>query len=227
MKMEKVKTENQTDFSKNSITTDSLIFDLDGTLWDASETCSKAWSALLTQQGITDYSIDAPAIRAVSGLSIDKVFKEHFTFIPEEMRSQLLEAYKPKESEYMKIFGGKLYPDVKEVLIDLSQHYKLFVVSNCLSGYIENFIEFHGLERIFSDFECSGRTGRPKSENIKSIVERNGLKSPFYIGDTVWDFEAAASAQVPFVFAEYGFGQVSEAKWEINDFKSLRGLFKR
>ena len=209
----------------NSTTTDSLIFDLDGTLWDASETCAKAWSALLIHLGITGYSIDAPAIRAVSGLTIDKIFNEHFTFIPESMRSEFLEAYKPKESEYMRKFGGVLYPDVKEVLLDLSHHYKLFVVSNCLSGYIENFIAFHRLEGVFADFECSGRTGKPKSENIRSIVHRNRLKDPVYIGDTVWDFDAATCAEVPFVYAEYGFGQVEGAKWEVSDFKSLGSLF--
>lgn len=211
----------------NFTTTDSLIFDLDGTLWDASETCAKAWSELLTKRGITEYTIDAPAIRAVSGLNIDKIFKEHFTFIPENMRSQLLEAYKPKESEYMKKFGGVLYPDVKEVLMDLSRNYKLFVVSNCLSGYIENFIDFHSLQGLFADFECSGRTGKPKSENIKSIVERNRLNQPVYIGDTIWDFDAAKSAQVPFIYAKYGFGLVDEAIWEVNDFKSIGLLFKR
>jgi phosphoglycolate phosphatase len=204
---------------------DSLIFDLDGTLWDASETCSKAWNDLLAQLEITEYTIDAPAIRAVSGLNIDKVFKEHFTFIPENMRSQLLEAYKPKESEYMKKFGGTLYPDVKEVLKQLSSHYKLFVVSNCLSGYIENFIEFHGLAGVFLDFECSGRTGRPKNENIKSIVERNDLKNPVYIGDTIWDSDAAAAAGVPFIYAAYGFGKVVNPEREIPEFKALATLF--
>jgi phosphoglycolate phosphatase len=209
----------------NSTTTDSLIFDLDGTLWDASETCAKAWSDLLIQLGITEYSIDAPAIRAVSGLSIDKVFKEHFTFIPESMRLELLEAYKPKESEYMKKFGGTLYPDVKEVLMELSHYYKLFVVSNCLSGYIENFIEFHGLGGVFTDFECSGRTGKPKSENIKSIVERSGLKKPVYVGDTVWDSDAATAAGVPFIYAAYGFGKVHNPEREVPDFRGLAKLF--
>ena len=203
---------------------DSLIFDLDGTLWDASETCAKAWTELLTQLDITEYTIDAPSIRAVSGLSIDKVFKEHFTFIPENMRSKLLEAYKPKEAEYMKRFGGKLYPDVKNVLKDLSSRYKLFVVSNCLSGYIENFIAFHELNGVFMDFECSGKTGLPKSENIRSIVQRNELKNPVYVGDTVWDAEAAKSAGVPFIHAAYGFGQVEDAN-SIREFKDLQALF--
>ncbi|MES3017000.1 MAG: HAD family hydrolase [Bacteroidota bacterium] len=210
----------------NLRTTDSLIFDLDGTLWDASESCAKAWNDLLTELGITEYTIDGPAIRAVSGLSIDKVFKEHFTFIPENMRASLLEAYKPKESEYMKRFGGKLYPNVKEVLKELSVHYKLFVVSNCLSGYIENFIEFNTLEGIFSDHECSGRTGQAKSENIKSIVERNKLTSPVYIGDTIWDYDAATAAGVPFIFAAYGFGKVDNAECEVNEFEGIKSLFR-
>lgn len=204
-------------------TTDSLIFDLDGTLWDASETCAKAWNDLLTERNITDYSIDAAAIRAVSGLSIDKVFKEHFTFIPEDMRIPLLEAYKPKEAEFMKEFGGELYPEVKEVLKDLSKDYKLFVVSNCLYGYIENFIEFHELQGLFTDFECSGRTGQAKSENIKAIVSRNELKSPVYIGDTIWDHDAAKAAGVPFVCAEYGFGKVNNTD-KIARPKDIRNL---
>ncbi len=206
--------------------TDSLIFDLDGTLWDASETCAKAWNDLLTQLEITEYIIDAPAIRAVSGLSIDKVFKEHFTFIPENMRAQLLEAYKPKESEYMRKFGGKLYQNVKEVLKELSNHYKLFVVSNCLSGYIENFIALNELQGIFSDHECSGRTGRPKSENITSIVRRNRLNSPVYIGDTIWDFDSATAAGVPFIFAAYGFGEVENAERTVSNFSEIGKLFK-
>lgn len=209
----------------NPHTTDSLIFDLDGTLWDAAETSAKAWTDMLEQLEITDYSIDAPTIRAVSGLSIDKVFKEHFTFIPENMRATLLEAYKSKEAEYMKLFGGQLYPDVKEVLSELSNRYTLFVVSNCLSGYIENFIEFHDLQGIFADYECSGRTGMPKSENIKSIIERNFLNHPVYIGDTVWDADAAKAAGVPFIFAAYGFGKVANAEREVSDFKSFVKIF--
>ncbi len=205
---------------------DSLIFDLDGTLWDASETCADAWTEILKNLNISEYTIDAAAIRSVSGLSVHKVFKEHFTFIPENKREELLEAYKPMELKYMKKFGGTLYPEVKEVLHQLSKSYKLFVVSNCLSGYIENFIQFHSLEGIFIDFECSGNTGKPKSENIKMIIQRNDLQSPVYIGDTTWDFEAATSAGVPFIYAAYGFGNVSGANRRLEHFTDLPALLE-
>ncbi len=204
--------------------TDSIIFDLDGTLWDASETCANAWTELLQDLNISEYTIDAAAIRAVSGLTVHRVFKEHFTFIPENRRAELLEAYKPMELKYMKELGGRLYPEVKEVLQKLSKSYQLFVVSNCLSGYIENFIEFHNLNGVFTDFECSGNTSLPKSENIKMIVQRNDLQNPVYIGDTIWDFEAATAAEVPFIYAAYGFGRVENAERSVDHFKDLTSL---
>ncbi|MGV3687022.1 MAG: HAD family hydrolase [Daejeonella sp.] len=209
-----------------STSTDSLIFDLDGTLWDASETCANAWTELLQDLNISEYTIDAAAIRAVSGLSVHKVFKEHFTFIPEDRRAELLEAYKPMELKYMKEFGGRLYPEVREVLQKLSESYKLFVVSNCLSGYIENFMQFHGLKDVFIDFECSGNTGQPKSENIKMIIQRNALQNPIYIGDTIWDFEAATAADIPFIYAAYGFGTVENAEQRVDHFEDLTFLLK-
>lgn len=204
--------------------TDSIIFDLDGTLWDASETSAKAWTEILKNLNISEYAISAEAIRAVSGLSIDRVFKEHFTFIPADKREELLEAYKPMELKYMKEYGGKLYPDVKEVIQSLSRKHKLFVVSNCLSGYIENFLEFHKLGDLFTDFECSGNTGLPKSDNIRMIVERNNLQKPMYIGDTIWDFEAATTAGVSFIFAAYGFGNV-EGTQMVKSLKDIQTLF--
>ena len=66
----------------------------------------------------------------------------------------------------------------------------------------------HDVEKFITDFECIGRTGKPKSENIKLIVERNHLQNPVYVGDTQWDCDAATAADVPFIFAAYGFGKV-------------------
>lgn len=47
-----------------------------------------------------------------------------------------------------------------------------------------------------------------KAENIMKIREDNNLSDPVYIGDTIGDFNACRKAGVPFIFAEYGFGQV-------------------
>ena len=64
----------------------------------------------------------------------------------------------------------------------------------------------------------------PKSENIKLIIERNNLKNAIYVGDTELDMEAAFAAGIPFVFAEYGFGNANNAKNKISCFSYMLKL---
>jgi phosphoglycolate phosphatase len=112
------------------------------------------------------------------------------------------------------------------VLSELAKRYKLFVVSNCLKGYIESFISFHKLGNIFTDFESAGNTGLPKGENIKLIIKRNSLKNPVYIGDTEWDQQAANAATIPFIHASYGFRKVESADRKISSLSELPEVLK-
>lgn len=203
---------------------DSIIFDLDGTLWDASGTCAEAWNESFKQLG-NHHVVDQAFIRSVSGLRIEKVFDQYFNFIPSAKHSELLNIYKQQEQIFMKKSGGLLFPGVKDVLTKLANTQKLFVVSNCLTGYIENFIDFTGLKNIFIDFESSGNTGLPKSENIQLIISRNHLRNPVYVGDTLWDQEAAAAANIPFIYASYGFGKAANFQHKIQRFDELLSLF--
>jgi phosphoglycolate phosphatase len=203
---------------------DSIIFDLDGTLWDASVTCAKAWNKSLQQTGNEDHAVTESAVRSFSGLRIEIILKQYFAFIPENKHRELLEFYRLNEADLIKRLGGELFPHVKEVLLALSKQYKLFIVSNCLVGYIENFILFNELQNIFSDFESSGNTGLAKSDNIKLIIERNRLHNPVYLGDTQWDQEAASKANIPFIYAGYGFGKTDQVEWKINEFTALPRL---
>lgn len=207
-------------------TYDGLIFDLDGTLWDASGSCTKAWNESFRQLGHHSVSFDQATIRAFSGLRIESIFRQHFQFIPMAKHDELLATYKQNEARFLKENGGELYPQVKQVLAELREHYPLFIVSNCLAGYIENFLAFHNLHDLFTDFESSGNSGLPKSQNIRLITERNRLASPLYIGDTQWDQEAAAKANVPFVYAAYGFGSVDVAERKIDSFPEIKSLLR-
>ncbi len=200
---------------------DSFIFDLDGTLWDAAESCVLAWERTLPAFGFAGKVPDAAMIRSVSGMKIEEVLQLHYSFIPEEQRAAVLAVHKVHELECMRQYGGTLFSGVRETLKALAHAYPLFIVSNCLDGYIENFIQFHGFEGMFRDYESSGRTGLSKGENIRLVVERNGLQRPVYIGDTRWDQEAAAAAGVPFVYAAYGFGKAVNADQQIASFSEL------
>jgi len=120
---------------------DSIIFDLDGTLWNASETVVKAFNDSIQKIGF-DINITSKTVRDFSGMKMDDIFSQHFSFIPKDKLQEFEKIYAKKESEYLKKYGGKLFPNVKETLERLTENYRLFIVSNCMKGYIENFIEF-------------------------------------------------------------------------------------
>jgi phosphoglycolate phosphatase len=99
------------------------------------------------------------------------------------------------------------YDGVIETIKKLSQKIPVFIVSNCQSGYIEVVMEKNGIADYIKDFECFGNTGLLKDQNIRLIIERNNLKAAAYVGDTQGDYEACKKADVPFIWAAYGFGR--------------------
>jgi phosphoglycolate phosphatase len=113
------------------------------------------------------------------------------------------------------------------VLQRLAKEYRLYIVSNCLAGYIENFLQMYRLDALFTDHECSGFTGKPKGENIAMIIMRNELKSPLYIGDTPGDFAASAENRMPFIHAGYGFGKVPGAEWKVSGLGELGEVLRQ
>ena len=115
----------------------------------------------------------------------------------------------------------KGYPNLEKTLQKLKEKYSLYIVSNCQDGYLQAFLDFHELNVFFADFEMSGRTGKNKCENIKEIIERNGLEKAIYVGDTDDDRKAAEGAEIPFVYADYGFGTVTGAKYVISKIEDL------
>ena len=52
------------------------------------------------------------------------------------------------ENEYLSIHGGTLYPGLEDTLKELKKNYRLFIVSNCQSGYIEAFLHAHIIRKL-------------------------------------------------------------------------------
>ncbi len=188
-----------------------MLFDLDGTLWDASDSCALAWSQALAATGFAAHTVTATQARSFTGLPMGEILDRHFGYVPLANHQPLVDEFNRRESALMRSSGGTLFPDTETVLRTLKAHLKLFVVSNCQAGYIENFFHLTGLGDCFEDFESLGRTGKPKADNIAAIVKAHALHSPVYVGDTSHDAQAAAANQIPFIFAAYGFGEVEAA----------------
>lgn len=187
-----------------------IIFDLDGTLWDSSEQVVAAWNMALAKRPETDLQITVADMTSYMGKTMEAIAELMMPEIELPIRLEIMRDCCDMEQEHLKTNSGKLFPKLEETLKKLSESYKLIIVSNCQDGYIQTFFHCNPqLEKYFADFECPGRTGKGKGENIKLVIERNNLDKAIYVGDTQGDCDASDFAGVPFVHAAYGFGSIN------------------
>jgi phosphoglycolate phosphatase len=204
---------------------DSIIFDLDGTLWDSTNNVAKAWQKAKEDVDYVEDDFNQDTIRSITGMTYKAIFETLVPYLSEEKRNEFKGICAKYELETLHNEGGELYPDLDVTLNYLLTKYKLFIVSNCQNGYIEVFFENSGLQHYFSGHQCFGTKGQPKSENILDIIIDHKLTSPVYIGDTMGDYDAAKKAGVPFIFAAYGFGKVNQDQLAtIQQFSELKEL---
>lgn len=203
---------------------DSIIFDLDGTLWNVIEAATSTWKVLLTKYPNIKKVVRPTDMEQCMGLQINEIGKKLFPDLDENLQMKLMKEFLENEQIYLIEHGGMLFYKLEETLRELAEKYKLFIVSNCPDGYIQCFFKAHNLDKYFTDFECSGVTGLSKGENNKIIMKRNNLKSAIYVGDTIVDADSAKKAEIPFVFARYGFGNVGEYDYVIDSFEEILTL---
>lgn len=191
-------------------TYDSVIFDLDGTLWDASSVTEATWAEVFRRHpGLRSAEeLNSYNIKKYMGLTNEELAGIFFPDLPFDEAFALMNESCALENEWLPGRGGVLYPAVRETFDRLAEDgIRLFIVSNCQDGYIEAFLDAHKMRDRIEDWECSGRSGMSKADNIREIIRRNDLKNAVYVGDTVSDQSGARGAGIPFVYCLYGFGE--------------------
>lgn len=187
---------------------DAVFFDLDGTLWNATVALTESWRIALDNQADVKAAPTLEQMESVMGMTAEDLTETLFPYLGLERRLELFDICCEVENKYLRQHGGVLYEGMIELLEALGKHVPVAIISNCNRDYIDCFLEAHRLHRYFADWECIGRTGLQKWENIRLVAERNHVKRPVYVGDTVLDHTAAEKAGVPFIHAAYGFGKV-------------------
>lgn len=187
-----------------------IIFDMDGTLWDSAKQVADSWNEVLSLEDTISKHLTKEDLYSVMGKTMDVIAETFFPELEKEKRDALLLKCCEHENLYLQEHGAMLYPDLKDMFLELKDTYDLYIVSNCQKGYIEAFLKYYGFEHYFKDIECYGNNGYKKGKNIKLLVERNGNFPAVYVGDIQGDYEASKEAGVAFIHAAYGFGTIKE-----------------
>lgn len=198
---------------------DGIIFDMDGTLWDAVDSYARIWNVSLEQCGIDHAPVTRGQLLSLMGKTLDRIIE---ILVPEAAgNTRFYNSLDENERRLMPVLGGRLYDGVKETLAVLAECHLLFMVSNCSANGLPDFLRYTGLEPYITDTLSHGDNQRDKAYNIGLIAERYLLARPLYVGDTNGDFEACRKAGVPFAWASYGFGHVTDPDITLTRFSDL------
>lgn len=204
---------------------ESLIFDIDGTLWDSRALVAEGYNIQLRQEGLEHLCTSAEQLKPLFGRVMREIADILFGSIPESERYALMERCMATENNYLHTQPCQIgYPNVKQTLQALGKKHRLFIVSNSQCGYPELCIQKLGLDGLFEGHLCYGDTGTCKGETILRLMKEHNITSACYIGDTQGDQDAAEQAGLPFIYCAYGFGSSSRCYCAIARFEDLLAL---
>lgn len=204
----------------------SVIFDLDGTLWDATGQVFKIWNRVFERRPELNLRLTRHDMENYMGKTMEEIGAMLFPELDRSTQEEIMDECGREEVVYLREHGAALYDGARETIALLKREYDLYIVSNCQNGYVNSFLTAHRFEDDFKDIEMSGRTGMDKGENIRLLMERNGAARAVYVGDTQGDEIAARFAEIPFIHAAYGFGQAVRPDGIIHSIRELPEMLR-
>lgn len=204
----------------------SVIFDLDGTLWEVIESTHKSANHIVNKYNLKEINKDT--ICKGFGLNKEESANLYFPNIELDKSTKLIDEIAVTNIDNLKNNGENVYRGVKEVLNKLVEKYDLYIVSNTSEiEYIRAFLKSADAKELFKDYIAASSLNISKTDAIKKIIEDNKIESAVYIGDTIIDLESAKNNKIPFVYAKYGFGKDLNAKYSIDNIKDLPNILKK
>lgn len=203
---------------------DGIIFDVDGTLWDARKVICEAWQAAIKENTKLQADFDFISLGKLFGRTMDDIFHTLYPKITDEELEKIIPLLYKYEHSFLRKYKPAPYEGTKETLEYLREKYPLYIVTNAQKGYVEVLFEATGIGGYFTDYLCYGDTFMPKDFTMREIVKRHKLSSPVYIGDTEGDAEACRKAEIPMIFAAYGLGKVENPSISIESIGELMDI---
>ena len=150
----------------------SVIFDLDGTLWEVIESTYKSANIIANKYNLKEISKDT--ICKVFGLNKEESAKLYFPYMELNESTKFIDEIAVLNIENLRNNGGNVYPNVKEVLNKLVDKYDLYIVSNTAEiEYIRAFLKSSDTQKYFKNYIAASSLNISKADAIKKVIDDN------------------------------------------------------
>lgn len=178
-----------------------VIFDVDGTLIDTEVMVKKSLQRILLEETQKEYSFpDLDFILGIPG----HVTLQKFGIRNIQETSRRWNKYMIDYKDQVIVFAG-----IEETLQELKKKQITTGIVTSKTGIElrDDFIPF-GLMKYLDFYVCADDTAKhkPNPDPILKFLEISGIQAEqaIYIGDTIYDYQAATSANVKFALAQWG-----------------------
>lgn len=177
----------------------TVIFDFDGTLAD---TLSLAFDCVKKLSDEFGYKINYEDLHKLRGKSAREIIKQTLG-----LKFYHLPLYVAKIRKLMKnnIADVKLFDGIKEVLEDITAHYRFGVITSNSREIVEQVVRKSSINVL--DFIFSGTSIFGKDKVIKNLLKKYDLKKDeiVYVGDEIRDIVACRKIGVKIIAVSWGF----------------------
>lgn len=94
---------------------ESIIFDLDGTLWDSRRTVAQSWTKVIQASPFGKGEVTEEDLSRVMGLQMEEIAKVLFDYLNEEQQSALMSACGRQEEADLLHYGGIYIHDLRKL----------------------------------------------------------------------------------------------------------------
>ena len=187
-----------------------VIFDIDGTLFQAQRVTIPAVQRTLAKHGLA-----VPNDKEIASF-FGRPVEEYHTWLTEFCPRDKMDAI-VAETDALELAlirdEGALYDGVPEALATLKDTgYTLASCSNGPVDYVGAVLDGHGLRPYFEIAICKGMGYAGKHAMVGDLLERLAQRPAFVVGDREDDIAAAHAHGAKAVAAAYGFGGDTEWK---------------
>lgn len=201
----------------------NIVFDLDGTLWQTSESYVYAYQKLCDYYKIENRVSDEK-VKDYLGVKLDKLLDELFPQVEDKLKLAY-EALNFSVEYIIKHPEKCCFPNVKQVIEKLSEKYDVYIVSNCLMGYVETFMNVVGTKPFIKEYFTIEKG--EKSQHLSKIASLSEEKTLF-IGDCDDDYLSITdNYKIFFCYATYGYKDCIFYDYKINSIIELLDVINK
>lgn len=187
---------------------DTILFDLDGTLFDTADTILNSLKTTVKKLGLRELTQEE--LNTFIGPPVVASFKRFYPFMTDEEVDNATKEYRAYYTDY-ELLKADLFPGMLEVLKTLKENgYKLALATYKLMKCVTILFDGKDVSKYFNTLRGSMfETGQTKTDIMKQAMDDcnvTDLNKVCMIGDTEHDLRGAINLNIPFIGVSYGAG---------------------